>query len=384
MRRYRSRRKIHAKKFLSGLALFVALCFSVFVIGRSLPFVSQVASHAAIISAGINMPEGGVKLLNSELEQSQDEDQVTDMPAPQEAPAQTQESSESSNNQPEQIDTGITQEEIDSYNQNDGPIVRKTYTPGTTDDYINISGNAYVRNMTNLPNETVVQAIHTPPAFTLDKGSEPQVLIMHTHTTETYELAARDFYDNRYNARSRDQSRNVVRVGDEIAKKLEEAGIGVIHDKTEHDYPSYNGAYDRSRTTVQNILAENPSIKVVLDIHRDAISDDNGVHYAPVANINGKNAAQVMIISGCDDGTMNYPNYLQNLSFASLLQQNLENDHPGLTRPVSFKYKFYNQDLTTGSLLLEVGAFANSLEEAIYAGQLIGESLVHTLQQITQ
>lgn len=384
MRRYRSRRKMHAKKILSRLALFTALCFSVFVIGRSLPFVSQIASHAAIISAGINMPEGGVKLLDAELEQSQDEDQVTDMPAPQEAPAQTQEASESSNNQPEQIDTGITQEEIDSYNQNDGPIVRKTYTPGTTDDYINISGNAYVRNMTNLPNETVVQAIHTPPAFTLDKGSEPQVLIMHTHTTETYELAARDFYDNRYNARSRDQSRNVVRVGDEIAKKLEEAGIGVIHDKTEHDYPSYNGAYDRSRVTVQNILAENPSIKVVLDIHRDAISDDNGVHYAPVANINGKNAAQVMIISGCDDGTMNYPNYLQNLSFASLLEQNLENDHPGLTRPVSFKYKFYNQDLTTGSLLLEVGAFANSLEEAIYAGQLIGESLVHTLQQITQ
>ncbi len=384
MRRYRSGRKIHAKKILSRLALFTALCFSVFVIGHSLPFVSQIASHAAIISAGINMPEGGVKLLDAELEQSQDEDQVTDMPAPQEVPTQTQEASESSNNQPEQIDTGITQEEIDSYNQNDGPIVRKTYTPGTTDDYINISGNAYVRNMTNLPNETVVQAIHTPPAFTLDKGSEPQVLIMHTHTTETYELAARDFYDNRYNARSRDQSRNVVRVGDEIAKKLEEAGIGVIHDKTEHDYPSYNGAYDRSRTTVQNILAQNPSIKVVLDIHRDAISDDSGVHYAPVANINGKNAAQVMIISGCDDGTMNYPNYLQNLSFASLLQQNLENDHPGLTRPVSFKYKFYNQDLTTGSLLLEVGAFANSLEEAIYAGQLIGESLVHTLQQITQ
>ena len=127
--------------------------------------------------------------------------------------------------------------------------------------------------------------------------------------------------------------------------------------------------------TVQKILEENPSIKIVLDIHRDAIERESGERIAPVAEIDGKNAAQVMIISGCDDGTMGMPNYLKNFRFASLLQQQLESDYQGLTRPILFDYRKYNQDLTTGSILIEVGGHANSVDQAVYSGELIGRSL---------
>ena len=151
-----------------------------------------------------------------------------------------------------------------------------------------------------------------------------------------------------------------------------------------HDYPSYNGSYQRSAITVKNILAKYPSIKVVLDVHRDAIQTKEGVRTAPVANINGKNAAQIMIISGCDDGTMGMPNYMKNFRFSSLLQQQLESDYPGLTRPILFDYRNYNQQLTTGSILLEMGAHGNSIDEALYSGELMGKALVKALQQCQQ
>lgn len=366
-------RRKRLKTILGSIAFCLAVALMLEIISKTVPYVSAMASKAAIVSAGIALPEGGKKLLDQELSESPDEDLTFQMP----------DHSPASDSQ--DINLGISQEEIDSYNQNDGPIIRKTYLPGSGDKYIDIGDGAYIYNTTKVDRQTTINAANSQPAFTIDKNSkEPQVLIMHTHTTEAYELAARDFYDNRFNARTRDQSRNVVRVGDEIAKQLEAANIGVIHDTTEHDYPSYNGSYDRSKVTDQNYLNKYPSIKVILDIHRDAITAQDGSRYAPVKEINGKSAAQVMIISGCDDGTMDYPNYLQNLSFASLLGRQIGKDYPGLARPISFKYKYYNQSLTTGSLLIEVGSVANSLEEAVYAGRLTGASLARALESISK
>jgi stage II sporulation protein P len=173
----------------------------------------------------------------------------------------------------------------------------------------------------------------------------------------------------------------MVAVGEQITKQLELKGIKTIHDTTIHDYPKYEGAYDRSAATVKAILAQYPSIKVVLDIHRDGINDGTTI-YQPVAEINGKKAAQVMIVSGCDDGTMGMPNYLQNFRFATSLQQDMESMFPGLTRAVLFKYVKYNQDLTTGSILIEVGSHGNTIDQAVYAGELIGKSLAVTLSAI--
>ena len=224
--------------------------------------------------------------------------------------------------------------------------------------YIDLDIAGQVRNVTSVSNKQVLEESRLLPDFTVEKNSGddlPQVLIMHTHATESYEPYERDFYDASFNSRTTDRSMNMVAVGDRIAEQLEAAGIGVIHDGTLHDYPSYNGSYDLSRKTVQKYLEEYPSIKVVLDIHRDAIERESGERIAPVAEINGKNAAQVMIICGCDDGTMNMPNCMKNLRFACLLQRQMESDYPGLTRPVLFDYRKYNQDLTTGSVLIEMG-----------------------------
>lgn len=271
----------------------------------------------------------------------------------------------------------------ESLESRNGTITYMTYGHMNGDNYIDLDTAGQVRNVTNIPNEDILEESRLLPEFKIEKNGEPQVLIMHTHATESYEPYERDFYDASFNSRTTDKSMNMAAVGDAIAKQLENAGIGVIHDTTLHDYPSYNGSYDLSRETVQKYLEEYPSIKVVLDVHRDAIERESGERIAPAAEINGRNAAQVMIISGCDDGTMNMPDYMKNLRFACLLQGQLESDNPGLTRPVLFDYRKYNQDLTTGSLLIEVGGHANSIDQAVYSGELIGKSLAKCLSELT-
>lgn len=267
----------------------------------------------------------------------------------------------------------------DSLESRDGTITAMCYGSFRGDSFINLDRAGQVRNVTSLPNSALLEESRLAPDFKIERDDTPQVLIMHTHATESYEPYERDFYDSSFNSRTTDPNMNMAAVGDAIALQLEAAGIGVIHDVTMHDYPSYNDSYDRSRVTVQKILEENPSIKIVLDIHRDAIERENGERIAPVAEIDGKNAAQVMIISGCDDGTMGMPNYLKNFRFASLLQQQLESDYAGLTRPILFDYRKYNQDLTAGSILIEVGGHANSIDQAVYSGELIGKSLARCL-----
>ncbi len=264
----------------------------------------------------------------------------------------------------------------------DGVIQTVTYEQMTGGTYIELERAGQVRNETDISNETLYEESMKLPDFKIELNGEPQVLIMHTHTTESYEPYERDFFDKTFNSRTTDMSKSVVAVGDRIAYELEKKGIGVIHDTTLHDYPSYNGSYDNSRETVKRILDENPSIKIVLDIHRDAIEREDGERIAPVTEINGKNAAQVMLISGCDDGTMNMPDYMKNFRFASLFQQQMESDYPTLTRPVLFDYRKYNQDLTTGSLLVEVGGHANSIDQAVYSGELIGKSLADALLEL--
>lgn len=262
---------------------------------------------------------------------------------------------------------------------NAGDIIRKTYTAGTTTNFIPLT-HGFINNATDVSYETILDTISQNPDMPILADGTPEVLIMHTHATETYlDAGQTEWYDLTYDGRTTDETKNVIRVGLEIAKQLENAGIGVIHDKTLHDYPSFNGAYDRSAVTVQEILDANPNIKIVLDVHRDAIVTDSTTITSPVTTINGKDAAQIMIISGCDNGIFNMPNYMENLKFSSALQQQMEELYPSLTRPILFDYRKYNQDLTTGSILLEMGGHANTLEEAIYSGELLGKALAELL-----
>lgn len=266
----------------------------------------------------------------------------------------------------------------------DGVISVIQYQQASGVQYFSLPKAGQVRNMTSVPMDVLMEESEKLPEFKIDLGDKPQVLIMHTHTTESFEPYERDFYDASFYCRTTDERKNIVAVGEAMASQLKAAGIGVIHDKTIHDHPSYNGAYGRSAETVKRILEENPTIKVVIDLHRDAIERNDGERIAPTAEIDGKKAAQVMIISGCDDGTMNMPNYMKNFRLACLWQQELEGNYEGLTRPVLFAYKKYNQDLTTGSLLIEIGGHANSIDQAVYSGELAGKALAKALSGLAE
>ena len=260
------------------------------------------------------------------------------------------------------------------------PLLEAHYEQGAGAGYVS-SGAATVRNSTDLPDsEVAAEMMQTLPFQVELNSAEPQVLIMHTHTTETYELEEKNWCDPAFSARSTDLSVNMAAVGAEMAAQLNAAGVNTLHDTTLHDYPSYNGSYAKSNATVRSYLERYPSIKVVLDVHRDAIETESGSRYAPVCTVDGRQAAQVMIICGCDNGTtVRLPGWRQNLRFAAAWERSMEGMYPGFTRPVLFSYRFYNQDLTTGSLLIEIGGHGNNLNEALYAGQLAAKGLAAAL-----
>lgn len=233
-------------------------------------------------------------------------------------------------------------------------------------------GNFWVKNSTDRHQSLdLANELTRKPDFQIQKNSSaPQVLIYHTHTTESFGG----------NARSTDRTKSVCAVGDEIAAELERAGIKTLHDKTYHDYPAYNGSYDRSEATMKKDLAANPSIRVTLDIHRDAMHRDDGTALKPVVLADGKKAAQLMILAGCDDdGSLGFPNWEKNLRLALRLQKQITGSYPGLARPLDFCARRYNEHITTGSLLIEVGTDANTLDEAEYTGTLLGRSLAQVL-----
>ena len=265
-------------------------------------------------------------------------------------------------------------EDISVFSDNNGKILEVTYSGNLGEDFIDLPACGQVRNCTDLSNDFVRKETTIPHNISIEfYSADPQVLIMHTHTTESYEVTEKDYFDSEYTSRSYDPSNGVVAVGNAIAEELTSAGISVIHDGTIHD-EQYTGAYSRSLETVEQILKKYPSIKIVLDIHRDAI-EDSGSRVSAVTEINGEKAAQVMIISAADDGTYGIPDYLENFHFACALQQSLEEKYPTLTRPVLFQYCQYNQHATTGSLLLEIGSHGNTVEQAVYTGRLVGKTI---------
>lgn len=259
-----------------------------------------------------------------------------------------------------------------------GAIVGAHYQQGSGAAYIPCTAGT-IKNCTSLSAAEVAEAASAPLPFNIEVGSsEPQVLIMHTHATESYELEDLGWFDPEYTCRRTDTSLNMVAVGAAIAEQLNAAGIVTLQDATLHDYPSYNGSYETSNATVREYLAQYPSIKVVLDVHRDAIQRADGTRVKPVVTLNGEKSAQVMLICGADNGG-NLPNFRQNLRFAAAWEARMEALFPGLTRPVLFDYRYYNQDLTTGSLLIEVGGHANTLDEAKRAGRMAAQALAALL-----
>ncbi len=260
----------------------------------------------------------------------------------------------------------------------DGDISEHKYVNDSVTDSF---GRVKVKN-TNKTGIDIEKKLKEKPDLSVSKD-KPAVLIFHTHTTETYQLLDRGFYEEGFMTRSNDKGRNMVRVGKAIAEQIEKAGYKVIHDTAVYD-SKYSGAYARSRKGAEEVLKKYPSIQVVLDIHRDAIQRTDGTKIKPTAKINGKKAAQIMIISGCQEdgnGITNLPDWKYNLTFAVHLQDKLEELFEGITRPLYFCPRSYNMNLTHCSLLVEVGSDANTLEEAVYTGKCIGVAVSEILKE---
>lgn len=206
-------------------------------------------------------------------------------------------------------------------------------------------------------------------------GDEPTVLIYHTHAMESYTPQTGEDYTEEVPFRTADLDYNMVSIGTRLAELLENAGISVLHDTTLHDAASYNGSYASSRETVEKYLAQYPSIRLVLDIHRDAAEDGSGHQVAATAETAQGDTARLMLVLGSEAGGLYNPNWQENYALAVKLQAVLEQESPGLCRELHLTDQRYNQDLSPGALLIEVGAAGNSHDEALRAMTPLAEAI---------
>lgn len=200
------------------------------------------------------------------------------------------------------------------------------------------------------------------------------IIIFHTHTCESYTATEKFNYTQTGTYRTTDLNYNVARVGTELTKQLQSYNYNVIHDTTYHDYPAYSGSYERSLTTVKNLLLTNKDTDVIFDLHRDAIGDYN---YAPTVKIGEEYAAQLMFVIGTDGGGLEHPNWQQNLKFAVKIQEKANELYPGLFKPIILRNSRYNQHLAKGASIIEVGATGNTMEQCLtsmkYLAKVISE-----------
>jgi stage II sporulation protein P len=216
-------------------------------------------------------------------------------------------------------------------------------------------------------NPDLGKLLTSPLSWDLTKDA-PAVLIVHTHATEGY--AGTPGY------RTEDAARNMLRVGQEVADILEANGIGVIHDTTLHDKPSYNGSYSYARRTIAGYLEKYPSIRMVLDIHRDALELTESVQLNTHALVDGQASAQIMLVMGTDAGGLHHPGWQDNVAVGVKLQVLLERENPGICRPMHLRTERFNQDLSGAGMIVEVGAAGDTLEEALVAARAFAESIV--------
>jgi len=203
----------------------------------------------------------------------------------------------------------------------------------------------------------------------------PRVLIVHSHATESYTQTGQDTYTPSAPYRTLDTDHNMVRVGAELKTALEALGIGVIHDTTLHDYPAYNDSYIRSRESVEVLLEKYPSICLVLDLHRDAVELDQGKQLSTRTDVGGTPGTQLMLVVGSNAGGRVHPDWEENMALAVKLHTQLEKRYPGLCRPISVRTERFNQDLSPGALLVEVGAAGDTLEDALVSVRALAQAI---------
>lgn len=244
-----------------------------------------------------------------------------------------------------------------------------------------IAGGLNVKNGTKFDID-IHKLLAAGAGITLE-AEKPQILIIHTHSSEAYTPAGLDKYDASDTSRTEDKEFNVIRIGDELESILTEAGLQVIHDRGVYDYPSYTGSYTRSGEAVQRYLEQYPTIKIVIDLHRDAIGAGDAV-YKTVAEEEGVCASQVMLLVGTNESGLEHPYWRDNLQLALYLQSEVSIAHPTLMRPVEIVPQRYNQHLSRGSMILEVGSSGNTLQEALAGIRLFGNAAADALVKLVE
>ena len=276
----------------------------------------------------------------------------------------------------ETIPQPVEETPLDTDSSTDNGVPAKTLIPTDPTGYT-VCGRVYISNSTD--HVLSIPELQEPFSAVLT-GEGPQVLILHTHGSESYTPAAGTEVVWSGDHRTTDNRYNVVRVGDEIARVLGEEGISVLHDRTLYDYPSYSEAYDRSLAAIESYLAQYPSIQFILDVHRDAIADAQGNQYKVISQLEEGTSAQMTLVVGSDGSGLPHPNWMENLRLAVAIQEELLRDHPTLMRPMLLRNSRYNQHTAPGALLLEVGAAGNDPKEALLAGQVFARGMAEILQ----
>ena len=243
-------------------------------------------------------------------------------------------------------------------------------TPAPTPEIVPFTDDNGMELRNGTDREVDIAMLMGEPLTQRLSAAGPQILIIHTHGTEAYLPAAGEEYTPSDPYRTTDPERSVIRVGDALCSALEEYGLRVLHDRTLYDYPSYAGSYERAAASIEAYLAEYPDIALVLDVHRDAIGDASTV-YKTCAAANG--TAQVMLVCGTDE-YLEHPLWRENLKLALAMQAAATSANGALMRPIHLAPERYNQQYTTGSLIIEVGTNGNTLSEALAAAELFGRA----------
>ena len=238
------------------------------------------------------------------------------------------------------------------------------------------TGTVYFKNETDYAIDMTSLLQKDSPVALGEEGV--QVLIMHTHGTEAYTQSPGHAYVASGEYRTTDSSANMLRVGQEICDILNDRGISAVHSRTLNDYPAYNGSYNRALKDIQAHIQQYPTIQLVIDVHRDAIATGN-TYYKTAAEVDGQQTAQLMFVTGTDAGGLTHDHWQDNLAFQAQLHDRLNSAYPGIMRPMSIRASRFNQHIRKGSMLVEVGACGNTLEEALAAAQIFANTLADAL-----
>ena len=203
------------------------------------------------------------------------------------------------------------------------------------------------------------------------EGDGPQILIYHTHSQEAFADSVPG-----------DVNTGIVGVGECLTKILtEQYGYRVLHNTGQYDVETRDNAYSRALPAVEQILAENPSIQVIIDLHRDEVAEETKL----VTDIQGRPTARFMFFNGLSrtrkTGDIDYlanENQEANLAFSFQMQLKAAEYYPGLTRRIYLKGYRYNMHLRPRTLLVELGAQNNTVEEAINACDPLAHILDNT------